>query len=235
MQYRKLNNTNFLDKDKKHKNYSVVHTIIAIFGYELFEEFLEELIATGITEFMVATLSTLSVITLTQATKFMLKQCVKIITYKEGIDKVSKFEKFCIKLKKFLHENWQTGLGFASGFYLLLEAIFGWITNGLVSCGLDPTIVHAILSPLYLIVVNAMAKNGFELGNKFNDRKKYEAKAEYNKKLELKKLELTGQLVKKKKLTLKERKQQKKAAQEKQDLEIEQRAKQLLENENIKV
>lgn len=74
----------------------------ALLVSELFEELLEEAIATGITWIIGKVINVLLVITLTQGTKIIIKRFVKTITYKEGEDKM----KVLKKLGKYIKNAW---------------------------------------------------------------------------------------------------------------------------------
>lgn len=63
-------------------------TFLTLFVWELLEEALEELIATGITTLITKAISTIFVVSLTQAVKVVIKRFVKAMTYKEGDDKM---------------------------------------------------------------------------------------------------------------------------------------------------
>lgn len=63
-------------------------TFLTLFIWELLEEALEELIATGITTLLTKAISTIFVVSLTQAVKVVIKRLIKAMTYKEGDDKM---------------------------------------------------------------------------------------------------------------------------------------------------
>lgn len=63
-------------------------TFLTLFVWELLEEALEELIATGITTLLTKAISTIFVVSLTQAVKVVIKRLIKAMTYKEGDDKM---------------------------------------------------------------------------------------------------------------------------------------------------
>jgi len=63
-------------------------TFLTLFIWELLEEALEELIATGITTLLTKAISTIFVVSLTQLTKVSIKRLIKAMTYKEGDDKM---------------------------------------------------------------------------------------------------------------------------------------------------
>lgn len=91
---------------------------------ELFEEALEEIIATGMSWIIGKVLNVLLLVTLTQGTKIILKRVIKSITYKEGNDKMAKFKNFFGKAKKVLTENvvWSNKL-----------TISGWLSVGFMA------------------------------------------------------------------------------------------------------
>ena len=70
----------------------IAHSAIAYLAIELAEELLEELIALGISSFFVKISSAFIIVGLTQGVKLAIKKIVKMITYKEGNDKVEKLK-----------------------------------------------------------------------------------------------------------------------------------------------
>lgn len=125
---------------------------LALLISELFEEVLEEMIATGITWVIGKVINVLLIVTLTQGAKIAIKRIVKSITYKEGKDKMKVLNKIgnCIKNGcLFVWNNKLTGVMVTVGvyagysFYLAsyLPCFWGNVIGG-VAIGL----VAAILS-----------------------------------------------------------------------------------------
>lgn len=115
---------------------------IALLFNELFEEALEEIIATGMSWIIGKVLNVLFLVTLTQGTKIILKRLIKSITYKEGNDKMTKFKNFFAKAKKVFTENviWSNKL-----------TISGWLSVGFMALeGTD--VIHVIESLPELLV-----------------------------------------------------------------------------------
>ena len=63
-------------------------TFLALFVWELLEEALEEVIAMGITTLITKAISTIFVVSVTQAVKVVIKRFIKAMTYKQGDDKM---------------------------------------------------------------------------------------------------------------------------------------------------
>lgn len=63
-------------------------TFLALFVWELLEEALEEVIAMGITTLLTKAISTIFVVSVTQAVKVVIKRFIKAMTYKQGDDKM---------------------------------------------------------------------------------------------------------------------------------------------------
>lgn len=78
---------------KKFKEF-FVNSFFFYLAIELVEEVLEDLISIGISSLLIKGVSTLFVVSLTQGTKVLVKRIVKLITYKEGNDKMSKIKSF---------------------------------------------------------------------------------------------------------------------------------------------
>lgn len=152
----------------------------------------------------------------------VVKPFIKNLTYKAGNDKVNKIiyilrrifkmeekenkvevveqehfkSEFFAKIGKFIKDNWQTGLGLCAFVYVILEAVFNWIGNGLIGLGIQSNIAYAIMTPLYGLIVNALGQAGLELGSKKDTRilaKKIGYDSSYNvllyQKAEMEKLE----------------------------------------------
>ena len=63
-------------------------TFFTLFVWELLEEALEEVIAMGITTLLTKAISTIFVVSVTQAVKVVIKRFIKAMTYKQGDDKM---------------------------------------------------------------------------------------------------------------------------------------------------
>lgn len=74
------------------------------------------------------------------------------------------------KIKKFLKDNWQTGLGIGSFFFVVIESCTKLICDSLASNGIDERVCVAILSPFLIMIFNAMAKAGLEFGKQKENR-----------------------------------------------------------------
>lgn len=125
---------------------------LALLMSELFEEVIEEAIATGITWIIGKMVSVLLVITLTQGTKIMIKRIVKSITYKEGKDKMKVLNKIWNWLKNtwvFVWNNKLTGVMISVGvyagysFYLASYLPYLWAN---IAAGIVIGLIAAILS-----------------------------------------------------------------------------------------
>ena len=150
----------------------------ALLVSELFEEFLEEAIATGITWIIGKLVSVLFIVALTQGTKIILKRIVKSITYREGNDKMAKIKNFFTKAKKILTENvvWSNKLTisgiFASAFMLLegtdVVSVIATLPELTVyGFNVMPYLVYAILGVLSIV---GIGKQGFESVKTYLDR-----------------------------------------------------------------
>ena len=150
----------------------------ALLVSELFEEFLEEAIATGITWIIGKLVSVLFIVALTQGTKIILKRIVKSITYREGNDKMAKIKNFFTKAKKILTENvvWSNKLTisgiFASAFMLLegtdVVSVIATLPELTVyGFNVMPYLVYAILGILSIV---GIGKQGFESVKTYLDR-----------------------------------------------------------------
>ena len=113
----------------------------ALLMSELFEEVIEEAIATGITWIIGKVVSVLLVVTLTQGTKIIIKRIVKTFTYKEGKDKMKLFKKIGKGIKNvwnFIRGNKYSEMG------LVMAASFGYVGYGVF--------INYIYSNLYLAI-----------------------------------------------------------------------------------
>lgn len=142
----------------------------ALLVSELFEELLEEAIATGISWIIGKLVSVLFIVALTQGTKIIIKRVVKSITYREGNDKMAKIKNFFTKAKKVLTENviWSNKLTisgiFASAFMLLegvdVVNVIATLPELLVyGFNIMPYLVYGILG---LLAMFGVGKQGFE-------------------------------------------------------------------------
>lgn len=107
---------------------------LALLMSELFEEVIEEAIATGITWVIGKMVSVLLVITLTQGTKIIIKRFVKTITYKEGNDKMKVLNKIWSAIKNGFCFCWNNKLtagmvsvGVYAGYSFYLSAYFPYL------------------------------------------------------------------------------------------------------------
>lgn len=91
---------------KSFKNF-FVNSFFTYLAIELVEEMVEDLIAIGISSILTKAVSTLFVVSVTQAFKVSIKAVVKRYTYKEGNDKVEKIKTFF----KWLYANKKTLIG----------------------------------------------------------------------------------------------------------------------------
>lgn len=161
----------------------ITSNLVILLVYELLEEALEEIleeaIAFGITALISKTLTAIFAVTITQVTKVLIKRLIKRITQKEGLDKMEFIKKAGNRILKFIRENWQTGLGFASAVYIVLEFSFSFIGNKLIGAGISPAFTQLILIPLYGLIVNGLGKQGFEIKDTFTLRKDKEAKEKF--------------------------------------------------------
>lgn len=142
----------------------------ALLVSELFEELLEEAIATGISWIIGKLVSVLFIVALTQGTKIIIKRVVKSITYREGNDKMAKIKNFFTKAKKVLTENviWSNKLTisgiFASAFMLLegvdVVNVIATLPELLVyGFNVMPYLVYGVLG---LLAMFGVGKQGFE-------------------------------------------------------------------------
>ena len=160
-----------LEKEKKwYQRLINGDMFLALLVSELFEELLEEAIATGITWIIGKLVSVLFIIALTQGTKIIIKMIVKSITYRDGNDKMATIKNFFTKAKKVLTENviWSNKLTisgiFASAFMLLegtdvvnvIATLPELTVNGF---NVMPYLVYAVLGILSMVGVG---KQGFE-------------------------------------------------------------------------
>ena len=160
-----------LEKEKKwYQRLINGDMFLALLVSELFEELLEEAIATGITWIIGKLVSVLFIIALTQGTKIIIKRVVKSITYREGNDKMAKIKNFFTKAKKVLTENviWSNKLTisgiFAYAFMLLegtdvVNVIAALPELTVYGFNVMPYVVYAILGILSMVGVG---KQGFE-------------------------------------------------------------------------
>ena len=150
----------------------------ALLVSELFEEFLEEAIATGITWIIGKLVSVLFIVALTQGTKIILKRIVKSITYREGNDKMAKIKNFFTKAKNILTENvvWSNKLtisGICASAFMLLEgtdvvSVIATLPELTVyGFNVMPYLVYAILGILSIV---GIGKQVFESVKTYLDR-----------------------------------------------------------------
>lgn len=128
---------------------------LALLISELFEEVLEEMIATGITWVIGKVLNVLLIISLTQGTKILIKRIVKKITYKEGNDKMKVLNKIWSCLKNgcvFVWNNKLTGVmvsvGVYAGYSFYLGAYLPYLWANIAG-GIIIGLVAAIFSVKY--------------------------------------------------------------------------------------
>lgn len=123
---------------------------------ELVEEMLEELIAWGISNFITwavtKALSAIIVVSLTQATKIVIKKIIKRITYKEGNDKVNKLKTFF----KWIWANKCTLGGVATGALFVVSGVGAIDVNSLPELNvkglnLTPFIYYGVLGVLAIL------------------------------------------------------------------------------------
>lgn len=143
-------------------------TFISLIFWELLEEVLEESLAFGITRIVSFAISSVFVISLTQATKIVIKSLVKNLTYREGKDKMNWLK----KTGQFLNSN---------KFSLLatLSTVIGVLSGtGVVDYNSLPAInVGAFnISPvIYWLIIGALSvlgisKQGWETIKGYTDR-----------------------------------------------------------------
>lgn len=125
---------------------------LALLMSELFEEVIEEAIATGITWVIGKMVSVLLVITLTQGTKIIIKRFVKTVTYKEGNDKMKVLNKIWNAIKNSCCFCWNNKLtagmvsvGVYAGYSFYLAAYFPYLWANIAG-GVVLGLVAAILS-----------------------------------------------------------------------------------------
>lgn len=185
----KMNLKLLLSRLKENSKFVAIQGLISVFVYELIEEALEEFIAFGLSEIVTFSLKAVFAVALTQGIKLVIKKIIKLLTYKKGDDKMDTFK----KIGKFIRENWQTGLGIASFAYVIIESAMGLISTKLGAMGISPEFVHLIMSPLYGLIVNALAKQGLEFGSAFTERKEVESTVKMQKAIEKAKAKLLAE------------------------------------------
>ena len=163
-----------------------IWTFILVLILELFEEVLEEAIAVGFVWLIQKTVSVILVVTLTQTAKLLLKRIIKMITYKEGKDKmkilknmftflwhnklttfeigVSAFAGYCAYLMNFFEPLWANlGLAISVGF---LGSIVAVRIGGETLKQIVERLAKAKLTKEQLATAKAEAKKAEELANK---------------------------------------------------------------------
>lgn len=149
---------------------------LGAFTWELLEEMIEELIAFGLTSFIIKTLSTAIVVLSTIGIKRLLfralKPIVKNLTYKEGDDKMSKLRKIFTWLKS----NIKTLTGIASTAVISLSGAEVIDVSALPELAvggfnITPILYYGVL--LVLAIVGICGK-GFESIKEYADRIKQE-------------------------------------------------------------
>ena len=128
----------------------------ALLMSELFEEVIEEAIATGITWVIGKVVSVLLVVTLTQGTKIIIKRIVKSFTYKEGKDKMKLFKKIGKGIKNiwnFVKGNKYSEMG------LVIAASFGYVGYGAFINHIYNNLYFAIIFGLICAVLSVFIIN----------------------------------------------------------------------------
>lgn len=116
---------------------------------ELFEEVLEELFATGISWIIGKAISILFVVVITQGTKILIKRIIKIITYREGDDKM----KYLKNVWMFIWNNKFSELG------VLMALGFGYIGYYATLNFVIANVLVAILAGLVVTVLSVFVIN----------------------------------------------------------------------------
>lgn len=144
------------NKKKWYLNLFNGHVFAVAFLLEMFEEVLEELFATGVSMLIGKAISVLFVVTITQVTKLSIKRFIKIFTYKEGHDKMKLFKKLGESLKNiwtFAWGNKYSELGVA------MACSFGYIgyiafTKFVIANLFFGVVVGIVVTILSILVIN---------------------------------------------------------------------------------
>lgn len=146
-------------------------TFFTLLVGELLEEAIEEAISWSLTKLTFWFFSSVLIVTLTQTTKIIIKKVIKMVTYKEGDDKMDKLKKFL----SFINRNKCTLGGIATGAVVVATGAGGIDANSLPALEINGFNITPILYYLLIGVLVIVLTFFPETEKLFNARKEAES------------------------------------------------------------